>query len=212
MAQNPDQRAAASDAPQAPAPADTGVAPPSLLARAINHPRMPYFFLGSVLLAALVYAFSAHLPSLSRFGIGTPSIVLFDPVKFANAQRAAISLLQANKSADLALTMTQVARHAEAVIREEARGAIVLVRQTVVAPGDMPDITDAVLTRFGLTTNVPTISTDPGETTSLEQLAPTDSAFSPGKLREDYLLQLGERNARAAAQQQTHDSQANILP
>jgi len=186
---------------------------PTLFSRLLNSPRTPFIFLATVAVAALGYTGMKHLPNVGSLGIGAPNIVLFDPVKFTNAQRATLSLLQSAPNADLSLTMTQVARHAEAVIREEARGAVVLVRQTVVAPGDMEDITDKVLTRFGLTTKVPTITTNPGEPASaVELLAPTDSAFSAGKLREDYLLQLGERNARAMELQHTQDNQTSILP
>lgn len=226
MDQSPDMRASAGEAtlvaPTEPTQAsaeatarpavDTATPGLSKLSHVLASPRMPFIFLGCVIFAALGYLLVTYVPAASRLGFGGPNIVLFDPVKFTNAQRAAVSLLQMNQNADLALTMTQVARHAEAVIREEAKGAIVLVRQTVVAPGDLVDITDAVLTRFGLSTNVPTVTTNPGEAASLEQLAPTDSAFSSGKLREDYLLQLGERNARAAEVQQSQDSQTKILP
>lgn len=185
--------------------------PASFLSRALSSPRLPFFFLGAVVLAAAGYMLATKAPT-SRLGFGGPAIVLFDPVKFSNAQRATVSMLQSTQSADMSLTMTQVAKHAEAVIREEANGAIVLVRQTVVAPDNLVDITDAVLLRFGLPTTVPTITTRPGEAVSLEQIAPTDSAFSSGKLREDYLLQLGERNARVAEQQRTQDSQTSVLP
>lgn len=186
---------------------------PSRLTALLSHPRTPFMFLGAILLAALAYFSATNYGRHSSFSFGGPNIVLFDPVKFSNAQRAAVSILQNKQDPDLALTMTQVAKHAEAVIREEAGGAIVLVKQTVVVPDGIPDITDQVLRRFGLSTTVPTVTVRPGEgAESLEAMAPTDSSFSAGKLREDYLLQLGERNARIADQQETRDSQANVLP
>ncbi|MFY2597438.1 hypothetical protein ACOTHJ_15260 [Achromobacter xylosoxidans] len=180
----------------------------------IAHPRAPFVFLGAALAVVVAYIGISHYrPHGGSFSFGGHSIVLFDPVKFSNAQRAAVSVLQTTRDADLALTMTQVAKQAESVIEEEAGGALVLVKQTVVIPGDIPDITDAVLLRFGLPTNVPTVTVKPGEAAeALEYMAPTDSTFSNGKLREDYLLQLGERNARIADQNESRESQANVLP
>lgn len=140
-----------------------------------------------------------------------PSVVTFDPVKFTNAQRAVASILAVRPDADASLTLTQVAKQAESVIQEEARGAVVLVKQAVVAPAGIPDITDAVLERFGLPTNAPTITTDLVDE-SLEGVAPTNSAFSNGKLREDYRLELEAKRERLAAEQARQQGQENILP
>jgi hypothetical protein len=176
----------------------------------LTHPKAPYWFGTAVLVVAGAVAFHLKGPvaHLSPFGA---SIVTFDPVRFNNAQRAAASILIMRPDADAALTMTQVAKQAENVIREEAHGAVVLVRQTVVAPDGIPDITEAVLNRFGLPTNVPTITTDV-KLDALEDVAPTDSAFSSGKLREDYRLELEAKRAKLAEKQAKDTGQANILP
>jgi hypothetical protein len=132
-------------------------------------------------------------------------------VRFTNAQRAAASIMAVSPNADVALTLTQVAKQAEVVIREEANGAVIIVKQAIVAPEDIPDITDAVLVRFGLPTNAPTITTDL-RAEGLEDIAPTDSAFSQGKLREDYRLELEEKRERLKDQQARAAGQANVLP
>lgn len=181
----------------------------SMLSRWMQHHNAPYVF-GAVILAAaalfvVIKKTDVALPSLT----GSPRIVLFDPVKFVNAQRAAASILVASPNADLTLTMTQVAKQAEAVIKQEAAGSIVLVKQAVVGGDDLPDITDRVLTRFGLPTNVPTVSTNPD---TLEAIAPTDLALSSGQMREDYRLELQQRSARLMAEQQKKDKQTSILP
>ncbi|WP_144267678.1 hypothetical protein, partial [Comamonas thiooxydans] len=120
------------------------------------------------------YGFSNPFAGQAR--IGGAKIVLFDPVKFMNSQRAAASILLSTPDADLALTMTQVASQAEAVIKEEADGAIILIKQAVVLPAGIPDITDRVLKRFGLSTTVPTVNTV--KLDSLANVAPTDHAFT----------------------------------
>lgn len=181
----------------------------SVFARLLQHHNAPYVF-GAVILAAaalfvVVKKTDVALPTL----ISGPRVVLFDPVKFVNAQRAAASILVASPNADLTLTMTQVAKQAEAVIREEAAGSIILVKQAVVAGDDLPDITDRVLRRFGLPTDVPTVSTKPD---ALESVAPTDLAFSSGQIREDYRLELQQRSDRLMAEQQKKDRQSSVLP
>lgn len=181
------------------------------LAGVLAHPKTPLWAGAVVLAIAGAAVLYLKGPSVSMSPFGRPSIVTFDPVRFTNAQRAAASIMAVSPSADTALALTQVAKQAEAVIRQEAHGAIVVVKQAVVAPEGIPDITDAVLERFGLPTNVPTISTKV-EDESLESIAPTDNAFSQGKLREDYRLELETKRARLAEQQARQDGQTNILP
>lgn len=198
-------------------PQDTGAAvpqKPSLKARlagALAHPKAPYA-VGAIVLA-VVGATALHLkgPSTGLNPFSRPAVVLFDPVRFTNAQRAAASIMAVTPNADTALTLTQVAKQAEAVIRDEAHGSVVLVKQAVVAPDGIPDITDAVLQRFGLPTNVPTITTKVADDT-LEDIAPTDSAFSQGKLREDYRMELEAKRAKLQEQQARQADQTNILP
>lgn len=186
---------------------------PALKERIINalgHPKAPYVA-GAILLAiAGTVALYANGFTPKRL-LGSPAIVTFDPVRFMNAQRAAASIMAVNPNADLALSMTQVAKQAEIVIRQEAHGAVILVKQAVVAQEDIPDITEAVLQRFGLPTNVPTVTTDI-RMDNLEDIAPTDSAFSQGKLREDYRLELEAKRARLVEKQNKESNQTNAIP
>lgn len=189
---------------------DESTVAPTLLGKLGNllaHPHAP-FVAGGVVLALVGSFFLA--PHLTNLGKRT-DIVVFDPVKFLNAQRAAASILAVSPSADLTLTMTQVAKQSEAVIKDEAHGAVVLVKQSVVVPDGLRDITDDVLNRFGLPTKVPTVSTSPGQL-MLESLAPTDSAFSPGKLREDYRIELENQAGRVAAESEKATNQNNVVP
>lgn len=181
------------------------------LSVALVHPRAPIWAGAIALAIAGSVALYVKGPAGLLNPFSGPAIVTFDPVKFTNAQRAAASIMAVAPNADIALTLTQVAKQAEVVIREEANGAVVLVKQTVVAPDGIPDITNAVLERFGLPTNVPTITTDI-RAEGLEDVAPTDSAFSQGKLREDYRLELEAKRARISMQQATQAGQADVLP
>lgn len=91
-------------------------------------------------------------------------IVVLDMAKLMNAQRALASKLTGNQSnPEAATTLAQASQRSERVIRAIAGPeAIVLVKQAVVAwPGEMPDITDAVITELGLPTDVPTVSYSP---------------------------------------------------
>jgi hypothetical protein len=180
------------------------------LGRLLAHPKAPLVFVAAVVVCTACVIGPKIWPSVFRFP-GSPAIVVFDPVKFVNAQRAAASILAAQPNADLSLTMTQVAKQAEAVILEEANGSVVLIRQAVVVPDGLRDITDDVLKRFGLPTNVPTVKNNAAEMT-LENLAPTDSAFSPGALREDYRMELETRARDAAREQSKKTGQEALIP
>ena len=173
----------------------------------VGSPTVP-LVVGVLLVASAGYvglrSLGVPLPTLGR-----PSVVVFDPVRFLNAQRAAASLMAMSPSANTAFTLTQVAKQAEATIQDEAHGALVLVRQSVVVPGDIPDITDAVLRRFGLPTDVPTVHTSGGE---LVDVAPTDNAFGAGKGREDYRLELQQRTQQIMAEDGKRATQANMVP
>lgn len=193
--------------PSPPEPASASS--PSRIMGLLAHPKAP-LVAGALIAAAVGSWVFVSTQGTSLLG-GRPDVVLFDPVRFTNAQRAAASILAVSPNADLSLTLTQVAKRAELVIQEEAKGAIVLVKQTVVAPVGIPDITDAVLDRFGLPKDVPTINTQPTDT-PLEDLAPTDSSFSAGKLREDYRLELNARRERLAAEQAKKAGQEALVP
>lgn len=186
-------------------------APKAWIWRMADHPRAPWV-VGVILLAAVVIAglkmWSPSLPSLG----GAPRIVTFDPVRFANAQRAAASIMMLHPNADTALTMTEVAKQAEPVIQAEAHGALVVVKQAIVVPQGVPDITDAVLTHFGLPTQVPTVTTDPGTNPALEDIAPTDNDFGQGRQLEDYHIELQNKEAKEALGANKQDAQAKLVP
>lgn len=184
---------------------------PSLKERLLSllmHPKAPLIVGGALMLGLGLFAMhKMHL----TLPFERPAIVVFDPVRFLNAQRAAASIMAVNPTPDLALTMTQVAKQSEAVIKDEAHGAIVLIKQSVVIPDDVPDITDAVLQRFGLPTSVPTVSTRPSQFT-LEGVAPTDSSLSVGKLREDYRLELQHRSQQLLSEDSKRTQQEQAIP
>lgn len=177
------------------------------MGRYLAHPKAPFYFLGAVVLVVAAFSAVKYAPR----GFGSPNIVVFDPVRFVNAQRAAASILAVQQNVDLAFTMTQVAKQAESVIKAEARGAVILIRQAVVVPDDLHDITDAVLKHFDLPTNVPTVTTGVSSMT-LENLAPTDSSFGAGALKEDYRMELEGRARDAAIKQEKKSGQDALIP
>lgn len=114
--------------------------------------------------AAAIVAVASVFAAFQFFGgagpvlVGSPAIVVFDPVKLANAERAVASQFL-NKNADVGQTgvlLAKVRAETESAIREVAGGgALILVKQAVVL-NQYPDITDKVLTKLGLPTDVPT--------------------------------------------------------
>ena len=175
----------------------------------LSHPNTP--IIAGVLFVGALAVFGLNKSGYRLSALtGRPNIVVFDPVRFANSQRATASLLASMPSANLSFTLTQVAKQAEAVILEEAHGSVVLVKQAVVVPVGLEDITDAVLNRFGLPTNVPTVTIRPGE--SAVDVAPTDSMFSTGKLREDYRLELQRRSGALVEEDNKRDAQTRMVP
>lgn len=177
-------------------------------------PTAPYvmalIILGSAGAAAYQIKYGFSNPFAGSSKIGSTDIVLFDPVKFMNAQRAAASILLNAPDADLALTMTQVASQAESVIKEEAGGAIVLIKQAVVVPVGIPDITDRVLKRFGLSTTVPTVSTMKFD--SLANVAPTDHAFTEFAKEEEERMNNIDKSKSDAELARIKTNQDSILP
>lgn len=187
------------------------------LSKIIESPMASYAAVAVIVVSCLVAvysqsngAISERIPGLSSFG--SAKIVTFDPVKFLNAQRAAASILASNPSADLALTITQVARQAEDVIREEAKGATVIVKQAVVLAEDHPDITDKVLNRFGLPTEVPSISTPVVDSESLENLAPSNTAFGRAQKAEDLRERFKGEERSINSELELLDKQLNLIP
>ena len=123
----------------------------------------PLAFRGAQLLIAVAVAYGGWTlvkPHLSSV-LGNPfnaSIVTFDVVKLANAQRAVASaFIKPDAVApDAATALMAMQKNTREVIERVAgKGTLVLVRQAVVNR-DLPDITDAVLRELGLPANAPT--------------------------------------------------------
>jgi Skp family chaperone for outer membrane proteins len=121
-------------------------------------------------------------------------------------------LITAQGSPDVSLALTQVAKQAQQVIKEKAAGATVLIKQALVLPDDVYDITDSVLQHFGLPTDVPTVTVGPEAYVKLEDIAPSDAAFSGGKLREDYRLELDKKSEQLAKDAAKNSAQKNAVP
>jgi len=125
-------------------------------------------------------------------GSASPPVVVFDVVKYANAQRALASRFLSGKGAEeVAPLLIDVSKRTRAVIHEVAgANAVVVIRQAVVQ-GEMRDITDEVLTRLGLPTNVPTA--DP--TRHVLEVAPTLLGVGPLSSDERRVRPAGEQSA-----------------
>lgn len=173
-------------------------------------PNAPYIIFTAVVVVAGLFTLNAYKPNLFKFSFGSPTIVVFDPVKFLNAQRAAAAIMATNPNAEMSLTLTQVAKQAEEVIAEEANGALVLVKQAVVGASQYPDLTDRVLRRFGLETNVPTVTIKPG--LSMSDIAPTDLSMGSGQIREDYRMELKAKADVMRENVKNAGSQIDIVP
>lgn len=108
--------------------------------------------MGAVLLVVLMLRFMPAAGGVS------PGVVSFDVIKYTNAQRAvASSFLKQNNDVGQAneLLLNLPARTREAIASAAGAGTLVVIKQAVVQ-GQMADITDDVLKRLGLPTNVPT--------------------------------------------------------
>lgn len=175
----------------------------------LSKPITPYVVGGLFILGALIGTGKIQVPVPSLGD--SPKVVTFDPVLFMNSQRAAASILAVNHSPDLALTISRVAKQAEDVIREEAEGSLVLVKQSVVLD-DYPDITLKVLKRFGLPTSVPTVNNKLVDDSALEQIAPTDMAFGVLQEQEDKREQFQGQSGVIEKELQLLDKQLNMLP
>jgi hypothetical protein len=110
------------------------------------------------LLGASLLAATLVLLVLRFTNMGSPSLVTFDVIKYANAQRAVASkfisdLHAADQAAPLLL---EISKRARAVINEVAGPQTLVVLSQSVVQGQTRDITDEVLTRLGLPTDVPT--------------------------------------------------------
>ena len=88
-----------------------------------------------------------------------PRIVTFDVVKYVNAERAiADKMFGKNDPAAVAPSLLEISKKTRAVIREVAGPHTLVVIQQAIVQGQADDITNQVLERLGLPTNVPTSS------------------------------------------------------
>lgn len=115
------------------------------------------YLAGAVLVSvALVLAVMRFAPSFAA--PVSVAVVSFDIVKYTNAQRAVASTFikrDVDVSATNELLLNLPERTRSAINAVAGPGALVVVKQAVVQ-GQTTDITDEVLTRLGLPTNVPT--------------------------------------------------------
>jgi hypothetical protein len=112
-----------------------------------------------VIAASLAVVVALLLIRLFPPAAAAPGVVTFDVIKYMNAQRRVASVFlsgDAASKAEAGTLLLGVSRRTRQVIEQVAGpGTLVLVKQGVVA-GHGRDITDEVLTRLGLPTDVPT--------------------------------------------------------
>lgn len=153
----------------------------------------PWLFRGTVAALAAAVLWVA-VPAAARHGLlggltptlGAERVVVFDAVKFANAQRkvAAAFLRNDMPAVSNPLAVQEETQH---VIRAIAgRGTIVLLKQAVLLT-DVPDITNDVLRAMKLPTDVP--SFDPAKV--VLDPAPTQLFTAPGASRAAAALPSG---------------------
>lgn len=104
---------------------------------------------------------SGNLPGGAGGNLTGDQVVVFDIIKYTNAQRAVASKLLAGAEAerlDSGAMLLELSRRTRDTIEKIAGpDRVVLVKQAVLI-GNAPDITDAVLLDLGLPTDVATVS------------------------------------------------------
>jgi hypothetical protein len=114
--------------------------------------------------------------------VAPPVVASFDVLKYTNAQRAVASSFL-KPSEDISRTnelLLNLPERTRKVIQDIAgAGTLVVVKQAVVQ-GQAKDITDAVLTKLGLPTNVPTADV----TSYIMNPAPTMLGAAPARAPE----------------------------
>ncbi len=90
-------------------------------------------------------------------GVDAQRVVTFDISRLTNAQRAIAAGLIQGDDPDVVVTLARIGKEVEGAIVDIAGpGALVVVKQAIIS-GQAEDITDAVLARLGLPTDVPTL-------------------------------------------------------
>lgn len=98
-------------------------------------------------------------------------VVVFDVIKFTNAQRLVASKIIGNaaESSEDATLLLSVSKRTESVIEKYSQGNVVILKQAVLS-GNYRDITDDVLEELGLPVDGPTM--DPAKISI--DMAPTN--------------------------------------
>jgi len=107
----------------------------------------------AVVAVLLIMRFAA--PSVTG---AAPAVVTFDVIRYANAQRAVASAFLKPNADQVSAneTLMNLSERTRTVIEEVAgRNTLVVLKQSVVQ-GSTQDITEEVLTKLGLPTDVPT--------------------------------------------------------
>lgn len=104
---------------------------------------------------------TGNLPKAAGGAMAGDQVVVFDIIKYTNAQRAVASKLLAGAEADRldagAMLLELSRRTRDTIEKVAGPGRVVLVKQAVLI-GNAPDITDAVLLDLGLPTDVATVA------------------------------------------------------
>lgn len=144
--------------------------------------------LGTALLSAAIVIVLLRMTT-----VATPRVVTFDVVKYVNAERAVASkFFGQNDAAEVAPTLLDISNKTRKVIREVAGPKTLVVISQAIVQGQADDITNKVLKRLGLPTNVPTVN-------------PTRYAldFAPTMIGHEPHLRLALRHAASSHSQNT---------
>ncbi len=164
-----------------------------------------------ILAIALVVMGAHRMGWLGTQGsVGGNRIVVFDPVKYGNAQRAVAASLIGNSGPDAddqAMLFKQASTRLRGTIQAIAGNAVVVVKQSIIS-GDVVDITDAVLVELGLPTNVPSVDL----ARVLSDIAPTDYTFSLQGDRQVQRLDAQGAQLKAQADQARALAGSKVVP
>lgn len=119
----------------------------------INQSTIHKALVGLIVLTVLV---SLYIYRGSILSSNSTEIVTFDMHKFLNSQRVVTNELLGKKTgeSDILYMQKLVSEQVKPLILEIANGAKVMSKQAFIIDGSVPDITDEVLNRLGLPTDV----------------------------------------------------------
>lgn len=129
-----------------------------LSTRDIAKEMAPFLILTAlVAFLASVLFFKFALPLIAP-GAGAPTVVTFDVVRYANAQRAVASAFLRKEADQVAASemLTGLPERTRKAIAEVAGGGALVVMKQAVVQGETRDITEDVLKKLGMPVNVPT--------------------------------------------------------